>query len=549
MAIFCGAVVRNKTKKCTVELSATNVDFQSLKTGTTDRKGISASAMSVAVAFACLFMLYISVAALTTMGPKWYVFDFVERFRIFGVDEAYRFYFSRSAWTNPDLYSWNYILPVGLLFDGIVSTVSGADLFIIRCIHVAANVGGLWLLYCAGLRVGVGRFAMLMSVLIVALMPLYMLVSMSVLGESWLIFCVCLMIYLFTHEKWTACALVVSLMPLIRAEGIFFVLAMLVFFGVRKDIKRACLLIAPGFIYLLYLLVSLDSVLIYINWRLALRGFLNVITDPLVFRMGVIGTFNPMWLLPALAAFLTKRMRPLWPLWLGAAVTLLWFVALLMLKLVNYEPRYLLFIMPVCAISWGLLVQSILDARILQDIKLGLVVFLAGISLIVVFDNFLQLDALRTIYGGGARWPVKGISPRPISYGMYGEDYINQRMKIVDEVYGALEKNKSIHMLMVYDPEIFLTLDPARLSPSVKVVLLQIDSASASQFFGGRMLGLFPGGSQFSYFFIDQASDILAANAIYVGKLNCVVCEPLRRERNLTLYAVKFHESAGQHDL
>ncbi|MDI1302910.1 MAG: hypothetical protein PSX71_13475 [bacterium] len=499
--------------------------------------------VAVFIVFVLIFLMYISVAAATTLGPKWYVFDFVERFRIFGVDEAYRFYFSKAAWSNPALYSWSYILPVGLVFDGIVSLISAGNLFAVRCIHIAVNVSGLALLYCAGLRVGVSRYVMIFSVLIAALMPLYALVSMSVLGESWLIFFVCLMIYFFFHEKWRSCAFTVALMPLIRAEGIFFVLPMLVFFLAKRDRWSAVLLVSPGLLYLLYLFISLDSIFAYINWRLALRQVLNIITNPLAFRVGVLGTFNPVWLLPALGAFFMRDMRKFWPLWVGALIVLLWFVVLLLLRLVNYEPRYLLFIMPVCVISWAILVQSCLRLRALEDIKAGMIFLLCGVTLFVVFDNLLQVDALRTIYGAGKRWPVKGISPRQVSFGFYEQDHVNQRKEIVRNIYEALEGNSSIRALMIFNPEIFMDLDPRRIPESVKVVLLQMDNDTANKISDGKMLGLFPEGDQFSFFIVDKVTEFYAANGIYAGQMNCVSCRPLVRVGGFALYSVSYHES------
>lgn len=493
-------------------------------------------------AFFLFFVLYVWIASLISHGETRYVFDFIERFRIFGVDDMYRFFYAKCAWLNPDLYSWSYTLPGGLVADGALSSTFHANAFLMRSAHAFLSSLSLVFLYLAGRKAGAGSMSMLFAILILGFMPLYALVSLSFLGESWLVFMVSVSLYLFVKKHLSGCVLVVGLMPLFRPEGIFMVLPLLVFLLHRKNWRMAILLLIPGVLYFIYLWMSLDSLWVYGEWRFALRKILNIVHDPLAYRIGIFSTFNPLWLVPSLAALFLPRMRALWPFSVAAAMATAWLTTLLALKLTNYEPRYMIFVMPIFAISWAMLFEHAVSMDIFSSARSGLVILFSVISLFVIVENFLQVDFLRARFGGGMRWPIKGLSPLPVSFGSYGEDRLLQRKNIAEAIEVILEGNPGIKNLLVANPEILLDIDPGLIPRGVRVSLIQVDYDVAVRIFQGEMLALFPGGAQYAYFHVNPERDVHAARALYVGNMSCPSCVPLEREGEFSVYGVDFYE-------
>lgn len=490
------------------------------------------------VFFALLFLVYIKIAALNSAGPTWYVFDFIERFRIFGVDDIYRYYIARSGWLSPETYSWGYVLPVGVFLDGALSWVFSGNIFLMRCVHAFMSCASLWLLLWAGISAGVNRFLMLISCLVIGFMPLYAFVSLSFLGESWLLFLVCGSLFLFIKGYWRCCALLVGLLPLARPEGIFILGPVFLFFVSRKDFRSAAITVAPGGLFFIYLSFMLPHVMIFSEWRFELRKLLNLVRDPLAFRVGIFSTFNALWLLPAIAGLFVPKMRRFWPFSAGTLFSIVLVIFLLLLRLANYEPRYLIFVMPVLALSWAMLVDYILEIKALMPVRTGIMFLLAVLTLIAVFDNFLQVDFLKAKYGGGARWPVSGISALPRTFGSYGEERAGQRRALAREIEKLLVDQPAITSLMVSNPEVLLDIDPARLPATVRVVLVQVDYDLATRFMNGHMLGLFSHSPQYAYFNMVPALSLGAANSLYIGQMNCQACSPLRREGEFAVYAV-----------
>jgi hypothetical protein len=503
-------------------------------------RGSKVTTFIIGAIFLFLFFMYIKIAALTTLGPETYIFDFIERFRVLGVDDIYRYYFSKSAWSNASLYSWSYIQPVGIFLDGSFLGIFGNNIFLLRVFHVFLNVTGLIFLYKAGVKIGLKPYIVLISVLTIALMPLYIFVSISTLGEGWLACFLCFAIFLYVSEKWLACALVTSLLPLVRPEGLLFLMPLLLFFARKKDVRKCLILLAPGFLYLLYIIFSKKSIFIFSEWRFALRHLLDLIDNPLLFRLGFFSTFNPFWLIPAFAGFFFPKMRRFWPLWIGAWLWLLGLSFMLTAKLGNYEPRYLLSVLPICAIGAAVFFQEILYCRILQYQRVGLVFLFCVMSLFVILEDSLQLDYLRGRYNNGERWPFKGITPRPVSWGMYGPEEAYQRVIATKIINEAIVSFPGIDTVLISNPEVLLTLDPENFARPVKVVLIQVDNISAVQFLNGWMLGIFPEGKQYAYFSIIPETKKLLVNALYVGAIVCHGCQSLMGKGDLSVYTVAY---------
>ena len=79
--------------------------------------------------FLVFSMFYIFLAWVVSGGDTWWIIDIINGTNVFYGDDAYRFFLARSAWLDPSLYSYNFVLPGALILDGLIISLSGADLF------------------------------------------------------------------------------------------------------------------------------------------------------------------------------------------------------------------------------------------------------------------------------------------------------------------------------------------------------------------------------------------------------------------------------------
>lgn len=88
---------------------------------------IHAADLPVATIFLAFSVLYVTLAWLVCGGETWWVIDNIDSQNVFFGDDAYRFFLSRSAWVNPDLYTYSFVLPGQLLLDGAITALVGGD--------------------------------------------------------------------------------------------------------------------------------------------------------------------------------------------------------------------------------------------------------------------------------------------------------------------------------------------------------------------------------------------------------------------------------------
>src|SRR5690554_3593638 len=67
--------------------------------------------------FALLALLYAWIIYMTSVGDIWWELDVVNSFRMWGVDDSYRFYIIRDAFNHASYFSWSYTLPLQLFVD------------------------------------------------------------------------------------------------------------------------------------------------------------------------------------------------------------------------------------------------------------------------------------------------------------------------------------------------------------------------------------------------------------------------------------------------
>lgn len=464
-----------------------------------------------AVLFAglALFALY-SLLSYLSRGPEsWWFIDFVAEGNIYWGDDAYRFFLARSAWHNPDAWWFNFTLPVALLGDAIVTTISGNQLLLARFIKAALTVLAVGFVYLSCLRLGLRRHMAFLGAGLLALMPLYFFVSMSFFAEAWLGLLIPAALWAhLSGRKLLACTLV-ALLPLVRIEGIFFVATVGLVALQQRDWRSLTVLLAPGAFYGLLVMAG-PGLMPWSGWRFEMMKVYAAAGDwyggvfPRIFKV----FFLP-WLLMAIIGLWLSRAGPVAAYAAGTVLMVVFVVVSALLEAANFEPRYLSPVMPVLAVGGAVFLDRA-EAAVRRSTGRAAAVFallvLAGSSLVAQFFSLYVFDHLRTNAFQHGRLP-EAVRKAPLALGTYFRRFDREQLDAYREyaavVTRMLEKNPGIDTVVVSDFVVFYFLEPDRIPRHVRVVFALFGRGRLEPILGtGQTAGYFahpPFFARFSY--------------------------------------------------
>ncbi len=369
---------------------------------------------------------YLLLAWLISQPAYHASFGSIFGYRIFNIDDAYRYYLAATPVTTEGIWTWNYYLPLNLLFDGTFSWLSGHDAFWMRVPHILANVSGLWLVYRAGRYLDIHPAWSLLSCAALLLMPLYALVSMSFYAEGLLAALMGLVIYALASQRERLLAVTSAAMPFVRPEGVFYLGFLALERLWQRRFKQVLVMLLPAFGYFIAVLLvfhfSLDG---FWQDRQAYGSLYKV--------AGELGggkaeswwpyiTINPLWWLLGLAGGLLPAMKRFRPLFLGALLLMgYWFVQMWHGN-ANGESRYFASLMPLFVLSQAALLQAVVRwgkakwPRLLPAMALAVMLFIG-------LENVLQLDPIRNRYFDGNRYPVGQVKTGTEDFTIYPPAY------------------------------------------------------------------------------------------------------------------------------
>lgn len=490
-----------------------------------------------------VFLLYVAIAWLTTGGAAPWILDIIDGTRLFSIDDAYRRFIYRQDWPDRDLFAWHYVLPVNLLLDGMLSALLADDLLLLRIAHAAAACGTLALVFLSGRRLGLTDFELASTLAIVAFMPIFVFVSLGMYGELWLALFYALAIHAFIGGRQTAAVILFSLLPLLRPEGLYLFAPFAFWLLLQRRWRPLAILLAPGIVYGLYVLATVDSLAEYLAWRMELRELLSQVGQRFDRPLGIVTTFNLLWILPATIAIATPGLRRYWPALAGAALWLAGYAALVALELSYFEARYVYPALPALALAWPFAVRALRGRIMPGSGETSRPATLAIILLATVFvaEHALQLDPLRHHFGGDRRWPIAGPDG---AYPHFPRMPAQQRQNLVataDAIPGLLQQRPEVDRLLVLDTDIFYALDPDQLPRSVKVTYVPTSQVVATQLLDGLFFGMNPGPRmQYTYFQLAYGNVGGAGRALFVGNLQAPGLQPLLSAGNYQIYPVNY---------
>lgn len=498
---------------------------------------VSNRKLFTAVALLLFGLFYLWLAWVTSGQSDLWILTTIDGAQLYTIDDAYRYYLARTAWLDPDLYHWNYVLPLALFADGVSAFLTGGDLFAMRAMHIPGALATLWFTWRAGCNLGIQSRWMLPSVLLLALMPLYVFVFLSFYGEAWMTLCLMAGVWCLTSNRQQLAALCFALLPLIRPEGIYFVVPLGLWWLGRKEWRLLVILGTPGFLYSLYLLVRLDAVADYTAWRLALMSILHQSDHPALYQTtGFLSAFNPFWTFPALLGMTVALSRKMLPVYLGALIFFAVLTSLVVARQALHEARYYVCFLPLIAIAnaafWAACAEKF------HAWRRYLFVLFPVLTMLITAEHFLQLDPLKYA-AGDRRWPVSGMPSGARYFPALSEAANRRRADVATAVSSIVRNEERIDRVMIQNTEIFYHLDP---DIGVPVSYVPTNEYVAQSRAAGLFYGMHSHDDHHAFYRLRRATFSDRKLAIYVGSLSGMALEPLFTAGVFSVYLVAYEE-------
>lgn len=441
-----------------------------------------------------LIAVYCYIAFLVSGPSEWWYIDFVAGGNVYWGDDAYRYFLARTAWISTDVYWFNFVLPVSVILDGIITSLSGDNLWYARAIKSFPLVVSLLFIYYAAIRLGASRLWASVAVLLLALMPIYIFIGLSFYGEAWFSFLVAVSLYVLAHKRLRLSALVIGLMPLVRLEGLYFVIGFSLCALVWRDWRSALMVFLPGLSYGLMVVLLGPGVEAYTAWRLEMSQFYQAVGQ---WYGGELSLFWQVffwpWLLCALAVLLRHEARVILPCVIGMIVICLWqVVSSTLLGISRFEPRFLVPLCPVLAVGFSLFMTRQAEdwskRRFGWIFKVIAPCFVAIIFLHQVFTIHIFAELRAYILANHA--VPERVKERPFNFDTYFKKVdskkLNGYIEYADVATRMMALNPSIKTLVVSSPYGLYFLDPAKISGDVKVVFALFGMKTLAPALGGR---------------------------------------------------------------
>lgn len=449
--------------------------------------------------FSVFALFYIWLAWLVSGGESWWVIDYIDGQNVFFGDDAYRFFLCRSAFLDEKLYLYNFVLPAQLLLDGIIINLVSGDLYYSRIAHALLGVAILALVYSIGRKIRLSNSSILFSVLVMAFIPRFALMSLSFYGEVWLTLFLCLSVFFYLKKRNFLFAILGGLLPLIRPEGIFFLIPLGAKLAWQRDFKSFFILISPGAVYFFYLLASLDSFEDYYYWRIELRAILDKI-DYEKETLWVLSVYSPLFVFGSLLGLFNRKSRLIWPFLAGCGIWLAWLQFSIFLGMATFESRYSYVLIPFLVVLFAC-ACDFLYCFIIRGNKgkalISLVLFLFSVA--VSADHFMSTDNLRiAVQKKGLAYVFDAFVNGDFYkiYAKHDKEDIEARKEINSIALNLTKSDSGIDRFAIYDAGLYYFLDPHLLPDRVTVGFLTngymvfhilLDGQSFVQHAGGRM--------------------------------------------------------------
>lgn len=460
-------------------------------------------ALLLFLGFSCLYF----ILAWLVSGPgNWWLIDNVDGQNIFFGDDAYRFFLTRSAWLDSDLYTYSFVLPGQLFLDGILTWLVNGDIYRARLGHALIGALSVGLTYLVARRLNISLMLAFLAAITLGMIPRFALMNLSFYGEMWLSFFLLLCFFLFINKRLLLLAFVAAWLPLIRPEGIFFLLPLAIYFAWYRRFWHLGWLILPGFVFFVYLNLSFDALKDYHFWRVELRRILAKIESPNS-EWAYLSLYTYWLTVPALAAVLSRSVRRQLNVFLwGALLWLYWLLHQIPMKEVTIENRYIFILLPLTCILWASFFERFIQfcATRAFPTQFRRIAYLSAVlvACTIAGKNILKIDNFKlAVADNGYKWTIQHVLNAKWDklFAYYPQETINGHKKLVERMYQITELDSGIDMLAINTPQLFLFLDPYELRSDIRVGFLTNSYIVFHLLLDGQSFIQHPGGRMFTY--------------------------------------------------
>ncbi|MGH8493592.1 MAG: hypothetical protein ACRERR_10900 [Moraxellaceae bacterium] len=498
--------------------------------------------------FMAFFLAYLFLLKYVSQAATQNTFDLIQGSHVFDIDDIYRLFLAKTPFASTDAWFWNYMLPVSLIFDGFLSWISKESIYFMRASHMVCVLSSV---YRAGRHLEIPAAWMLASCTVLLAMPLYALLSMSFYGESLLAALMGVVIYAAITEKEKLLVIFSSLLPLVRPEGIFFLLAMAVERSRQRRFLSAALMLIPGFIYFCGVMYFFDfSINDYFGWRNALSSQYSLIpVSERVMGFGLMPyyTINPLWWIFGLAAAPLSSLRVLRPLFLATVVLMIyWALHCVVLMDARGEARYYFAVFPLLAISLAAGMStfcSMVPVAMTNYAKMASGLLVA----FILVENSAQIDQVRAKLFFDRRWPLAGEAGAVPELYIEAPDVRQWRETTARFLEAYSQFDGSIRRIIIHAYPVFSDLNASSLPERVRVEYSPMTPMVSRKYFYNYFYSMFPALPQYSFYKFSPADGVMPNDggdyALYVGPLYNGVRDPIFANPVFQVYKVRYSAS------
>jgi len=472
-----------------------------------------------------LLIFYLWIIWLACGSDQWAHLDWIDYRKLFDIDDSWRFFLANALFYKPSIFLWNYILPVSSILDSSLSTLCHGNLFAVRCFHIIGSIICLSFIFSISYQLTKDLMLALLSMVMIALMPIYPFIFASFYGEALFAFMVTFICYLWVVKKNTLAIVGISLLPLIRPEGCVYVLLFGIYFGLKGEYKSVIYLCIPGFIYGLVLWIGLDSLSDMVSWRLALRETMFMIPRQSISQsaLRLVQTLNPIMIGLWILCFCLKPYRWLWPIYAGPMVIIVFQLISVLQGTFTYELRYFFSAIPVWGICWTVPFGHVLNHYKNQQFPIKVVfirICAIGLCLICIIHHSFQFDGFRHILSHviNNRGPVKGYLTDMIHRYQSNRTHIERLRLFADQVDSIIQMNHNIKRVFIRRHDVLYFLSFYKNGFKGDIVLIPYDSIGVSRYCEDHHFGY--NIDHLNHSFYHFSSGDHKENALFIGYLN-----------------------------
>lgn len=474
--------------------------------------------------FFILVLLFYSLLVFLSGEDKLsFYFNCIENARIFDIDDSYRFFLSRYAFYYPEIFLWHFTMPVPLFLDSLISFFLFGSLTWMRIAHLIISVATLFFLFRMGLLLNCRCRLIFLFLILTAFMPLYLLVSSSFYAEGWFAFFLVLSLFAFLSQKELAGVILISLLPLVRLEGTFYVGLFMLYYLFHRDKTKCLILAAPFTLYLIPVVLIMEDWSSFFGWRSELIKVFTLFRSKAYFgAFNWLQTFSPLWLAAGLFGFFTPRLRKWWP-YLAAPIVLIVFESVgVLLEKQRYEARYFFSMIPVFSLSGMVFFQYLLDLSQKKIYRISINLLIPAIFLFVFIQHSAQLDVVRDqmkahfIKNYNSKQGDAYSEEDPYKCRESNENSVAELRSFAAEVGNYLKNHEEIKTVLISNHETLYFLDYFKEAPKREVVLIPHNEWLAWMI-NYHFIGLRPQTYDYSYYQFTSLTEEDNGTALYIG--------------------------------